>query len=332
MLQNKAAAGHLAAMFTVLIWGTTFVSTKVLLTFLSPLETLFFRFLIGYIALLILCPRFMKIPPRHEVLFLAAGLCGVTLYFLLETIALTLTLASNVGVITTLAPFFTAVLSYAYLKSERPKPQFFVGFLCAITGIVLISLNGQAMQLNPLGDLLTVFAAFTWAVYSILLRRIGMLGYGNLLCTRRIFFYGLLTMLPAFLFLDFSPDFSALKDPVCLFNLVYLGLGASAVCYLAWNFATRELGAVKTSAYIYGQPVVTVIMSAIVLGERIMPLAALGTVLTLCGLVISEYRRRKPPEAAPVPEPEPLPEPVQEPLPEPVPVPDEQPEPPDEQS
>ena len=81
-------------------------------------------------------------------------------------------------------------------------------------------------------------------------------------------------------------------DTTCLVNLLYLGLGASALCFVTWNFAVKELGAVKTSVYIYLVPVVTVVTSALVLGERLTPLSGVGTGLTLAGLLLSEYRPR----------------------------------------
>ncbi|ERI10411.1 hypothetical protein HMPREF0083_01499 [Aneurinibacillus aneurinilyticus ATCC 12856] len=98
-MENKTA-GHLSAIITILIWGTTYISTKILLYDFSPIEILFFRFTIGAIALMIIYPYRLKVTDKKlEFLFVCAGLCGVTLYYLLENIALTFTMASNVGVI-----------------------------------------------------------------------------------------------------------------------------------------------------------------------------------------------------------------------------------------
>ena len=109
-MENKASRGHLAALLTILIWGTTFISTKVLLVDFQPVEILFFRFVLGLLALLIVCPRRLTgTTLRQEIVFGAAGLCGVCLYYLMENIALTYTMASNVGVIISAAPFFTAI-------------------------------------------------------------------------------------------------------------------------------------------------------------------------------------------------------------------------------
>ena len=115
-MENKQTRGHLAAFLTILIWGTTFVSTKVLLRDFQPVEILFSRFLLGLIALFIVCPRRLKgTTLKQELTFAGAGLFGITLYYLFENIALTYTSASNVGVITTTAPFFTAVMRQAHI-------------------------------------------------------------------------------------------------------------------------------------------------------------------------------------------------------------------------
>lgn len=98
MKLNRTAAGHLAAFVTILIWGTTFISTKVLLRTFSPVEILFIRFVMGYLALWLVCPRSLRLSSaRQEALYAAAGFCGVAMYYLLENIALTYTLASNPG-------------------------------------------------------------------------------------------------------------------------------------------------------------------------------------------------------------------------------------------
>lgn len=288
-MKDHRAAGHLASLLTIVVWGTTFISTKILLADFQPVEILFFRFVIGLAALFLACPRRLRgTSGRQELTFALAGLCGITLYYLLENIALTCTMASNVSVIVSAAPFFTAILSRLFLKEERLGPGFFTGFAVAMAGIFLISFNGARMELNPMGDLLALLAALIWACYSILTKKIGGYGYQTILTTRRIFCYGILFMLPALLFFDFRLELGRFADPVYLGNIVFLGLGASALCFVTWNFAVKALGAVETSAYIYMVPVITVAASAAILHERVTPLSALGTGLTLAGLLLSE--------------------------------------------
>lgn len=291
-MKHRETTGHLAALFTVIIWGTTFISTKILLRDFQPLEILFFRFIMGFLALAAANPRRLKSRGiRQEAVFMAAGLCGICLYYLLENIALTYTMASNVGIITSVAPFFTAILAHFLTKSEEKlRPGFFLGFASAMAGILLISLNGAKLSLNPTGDFLALLAAFIWGCYSILTRKISSFGYPVILTTRRTFFYGILFMVPALFFLDFKPDLSRLANASNLFQIIYLGLGASALCFVTWNFAVKVLGAVKTSVYIYMVPVITVVTSFLILKEKITPLSGIGTLLALLGLIISEYK------------------------------------------
>lgn len=291
-MENKTTIGHLSALLTIIIWGTTFISTKVLLVDFQPVEILFFRFIMGLLALCIVCPHRLKgTNRRQELTFAAAGFCGICLYYLLENIALTYTLASNVGVIISVAPFFTAILTHAFMRGEEKlKANFFIGFVVAMAGIFLISFNGSKLELNPAGDLLALLAAGVWACYSVLTKKISGFGYSTILTTRRVFCYGIVFMIPALFLFDFHLDFARFANPVYLLNIIYLGLGASALCFVTWNFAVKVLGAVKTSVYIYMVPVITVVTSVVVLHEHITALAAVGTALTLVGLFLSESR------------------------------------------
>ncbi len=291
---HRKSAGHLAALFTIIIWGTTFISTKVLLTDFKPVEILFFRFVMGFAALFLVCPHRMKgVGRRQELTFVLAGLCGICLYYLLENIALTYTMASNVGVIISVAPFFTAILSCLFLRSEgKLRANFFIGFVVAMAGIALLSFNGSQMKLNPVGDVLAVLAAFVWACYSILTRKISSFGYPVILTTRRTFFYGILFMFPALFFFDFEMGLERFADLTHLLNILYLGLGASALCFVTWNLAVKALGAVKTSVYIYMVPVITVVTSVLVLKETVTLVSVMGTFLAVAGLFFSEYNRK----------------------------------------
>lgn len=292
MDKKNKIIGHLLALFTIFIWGTTFISTKIVLKVISPIEILFLRFLIGFFALIIVYPKKLKVnEKKHELYFALAGLCGVTLYFLFENIALTYTFASNVGIIVSISPFFTAIFAHYFLDGEKLKINFFIGFIAALSGIFIISFNGvNNLQLNPLGDILTIFASILWAAYSVLMKKIGNFQYNTIQTTRKIFFYGLSFMIPALFIFNFNPDIAKLIDTVNFLNIIFLGLGASAICFVTWNYAVKVLGAVKTSVYIYMVPVVTIVVSAIILDEKITLFTVLGTLLTLLGLLISESK------------------------------------------
>lgn len=299
--------GHLAAFLTIIIWGITFISIKVLLDDFSPIEVMFYRLVVALLALLIASPpslfhsRQADSPAKpggflavlqQEWLFMAAGLTGVTLYLIFQNTALYYTLASNVGVLVSIAPLFTALVSAVFLKDEKLSINFFIGFAVAILGILLISFNGNfVLKLNPLGDLLAILAAGAWAFYSVLIRKISVSGSSPLQMTRKLYFYGLLFLLPLLPLFDFNLGLARLLVLPNLLNILFLGLGASALCFVTWNYAVGVLGAVKTSVYIYMTPVVTIAASALLLDERVTLVAMVGVVLILAGLFVSEQRR-----------------------------------------
>lgn len=293
-MENKKMFGHGIAIFTIFIWGTTFISTKILLRAFQPVEILFFRFVMGFILLWIMSPHRLPVKSwKQEITFAGAGLTGMTMYYLMENIALTYSQASNVGVIVSIAPVFTAITARIFLKEEgKLRPAFFIGCVIALIGISLISFSGTTMQLSPIGDILSVGAAIVWSFYSVLSKKMGAFGYSVIQTTRRTFFYGILFMIPALFFFDFKLDLYRFATPAYLFNIFYLGLGASAICFVTWNMAVRILGAIKTSVYIYLAPVVTAVTSVIVLHEKITFLSGLGIILVLGGLLLSEQKKK----------------------------------------
>ena len=290
MIFSKQIQGHLIALITVAIWATTFVSTKLLLTDFKPIEILFYRFLLGYLTLWLLLPRpFAWQGIKQELTFIGAGFCGITCYFLCENTALTYTTASNVGVIVSLCPVLTALLAIYFLKAEKPALRFYIGCLCAIVGVAIISFNGKfVLSLNPLGDMLAVSACLFWAGYSILTKISSNQGYHTILLTRRFFFYGLILMIPALFLFDFDWDLSRFSKPANSLNMLFLGVGASAICFVSWNYALKLLGAVKISIYIYFIPILTIVAAVLILKEPFTWIAAIGTLLTLSGVLLSE--------------------------------------------
>ena len=289
---NKELTGHLIAFGTVFIWGITFVSTKILLTSFTPAEILFIRFSLGFAALFIIYPKFAPVYNiKNELLFILAGLFGIFLYLILENTALSYTLASNVGLLVSISPFISALLAYLFLKDEKLKPFFFLGIVLALCGTAMIIFNETiVLELNPIGDILALFAAASWAVYSLFVKKISFLNIHPIQSTRKIFFYGLLFTLPYLLWTGIKADMKAFIIPSTIFNLMFLGCGASALCFVTWSQAVRILGTVKTSIYIYLIPVMTVISSIIILDEKLTLYSFAGIILIILGLIISDKK------------------------------------------
>ena len=277
---------HLLALATAIIWGTTLVSTKVLLNHgLTAVEIMLYRFLIAYILLWILHPQSYKFGGwKDELLFVGVGFSGGTLYFIAENTALGITLASNVALIVTTAPIFTAILAHIAIKGERLNRNLIVGSLTALVGVTLVVFNGKfILKLNPLGDLLSLTAAISWALYSVILKRLDR-KYDIFYITRKVFLYGIITLLPFFVFMPIHHDSKILFNEVVIGNLLFLGVIASSVCYIFWNLALKHIGTVRTSNYIYFIPIVTLITSVIVLNEPVTLFAIIGTIFILAGV------------------------------------------------
>lgn len=296
---ERKAVGYIFTVISILIWGTTFVSTKVLLVDFSPVEILVFRFLTAYIALWIFSPHILHVRNwRHELLFALCGLSGVTLYQWLENIALSFSYASNVSVIISTAPIFTTIVTRIIFKDGTKLPfRFYIGLFAALLGIALLSFSDiTQIHLNPAGDLLALLASASWSVYSVCVKKINDLEFPSIPATRRIFFYALVFMVPITLFSGINLDsainiarFSKFKN---IFNIIFLGVAASATCFIIWNKAICFLGILKTTVFIYLIPVVTLIFSFFVLGEKLSPVAIIGVCVTLGGLLLTEKKTK----------------------------------------
>ncbi len=280
--------GYIGALTVVCIWGSTFVSSKVLLDAeMQPADIFFIRFVIAYLCMLVISHRRLFADDWHdELVFFLLGILGGSLYFLTENMALCHSYATNVSILVSTAPLLTALVCSIFYRSERMTGKQVIGSLIAFVGVVLVVLNGQlVLHLNPLGDMLALSAALAWAFYSLLMRRI-MGSYSMAFITRKIFAYGIITILPYFLFVEpFSMTEAMLSDWVIIANLLFLSVIASYGCFLLWNWVLREVGVVHASNFIYLQSLVTMVVSAIVLAERITPMAIAGAVILILGML-----------------------------------------------
>ncbi len=286
---------HFLALLTVTIWGATFVSTKILINNgLSPNEIFFYRFLIAYAGIWIVSRKKLFADNwKDELLMACAGLFGGSLYFLTENSALGITQASNVAFLLCGTPILTTVLVKLFYREEKIGRMVYYGSVIALAGVALVVFDGAtSLKISPLGDLLTLAAALSWGFYSIVIRKLES-RYDTVMISRKVFFYGLVTILPTFLY---NPPhlrllFSA--DAAVWFNLIFLAVMASLVCFVLWNMVVKHLGVVKSSNYLYLNPVITCITSAIVLGEKITPVAVTGALCIMAGVWLATRPRKQ---------------------------------------
>lgn len=277
---------HLIAILTVGIWGLTFISTKVLIEHeLSPQEIFLLRFLMAYLGIWFISPRKLFADNwKDELWLLWGGVTGGSFYFFTENTALEITLATNVAFIVCTAPLLTTILSLLIYKKEKATAGLVGGSLLALVGVALVVYNGHfILKISPLGDFLTLLAAFSWAFYSLIMKK--MSGrYRTTFITRKIFFYGILTILPAFILHPWQFSLSGLWQPAVWMNLLFLSVLASLVCFVVWNIILKQLGTVRASNYIYLNPLFTLIGSAVLLDEQFTVMSLMGAMLILGGV------------------------------------------------
>ncbi|MBO4743018.1 MAG: DMT family transporter [Bacteroidales bacterium] len=299
---------HLLALAIVAVWGVTFVCTKVLIgAGMHPAAIFFIRFVMAYagIWLYILLTgkdRRLWFGWKEELVFLLLGITGGSFYFLTENTALAHTQAANVAFLVCSAPLFTAIFTLIIkrlwkgrfadgLEDVRIGLPLIGGTVLALTGMALVIFDGSRLQFSAKGDLLAIGAALCWSVYSQFMGQMTR-DYGAVTATRKVFFYGLVTIIP---FLggvrdSFSP--AILWQTAVWSNLLFLGLIASLVCFIAWNKVIDKLGNVTSINYVYLNPVFTLLTAMVFLGERMSLAAAIGSAAILAGVIWAGYRKR----------------------------------------
>ena len=313
---------HLVAFITVAIWGSTFVFTKMLLQAgLSPAQIFTLRFIIAYVLLLgssFLRHRVSVSPPklggvrgglnnrsfrwfcrswRDELLMISLGITGGSLYFLTENAAMLFTTATNTSLIVCSCPLFAMLLFALFFRqSEKITRLQALGSLVAFLGMVVVVLNGHfVLHLSPLGDLLAFGACLCWAVYSLLMKA-AVSGYSSLFITRKVFIYGLLTIIPYYILVPseasiFFSSPSHLFTFSTILNLLFLGVVASMLCYLTWNWVIGKLGPVIATNWVYFNPITTILFAWWLLDEKITIWFLLGSALILLGMYLADRKK-----------------------------------------
>ena len=299
MKSNNRLLYHFVAFIIVAIWGSTFVFTKMLLLAgLSPAQIFTLRFIIAYVLLMgySLSKRSFRLFSdnwRDELLMLVLGITGGSVYFLAENAAMLFTTATNTSLIVCSCPLFAMLLfAVVYRHSEHISKVQALGSVLACMGMAVVVLNGHfVLHLSPLGDLLAFAACLCWAVYSLLMKP-ATERYSTLFITRKVFFYGLVTIIPYYLIVPGFPSLDVLLRSDVLWNLLFLGVVASMICYVAWNWVIGRLGAVVATNWVYFNPITTILFAWWLLHEQITIWFLLGTVFILVGMYLADKGKK----------------------------------------
>ena len=300
MREKQRLLGHILAFITVAIWGSTFVFTKMLLlNGLSPAQIFTLRFIVAYVLLLMFevatrwhSFRLFSTSWRDELAMVLLGISGGSIYFLTENAAMLYTTATNTSLIVCSCPLFAMLLvALVYRQTERFTRVQVVGSLLACLGMAVVVLNGRfVLHLSPLGDMLAFGACLCWAVYSLLMKSVTN-RYSTFFITRKVFFYGLLTILPYYLVFPGFPSFDVILSPKVIWNLLFLSVIASMACFLIWNWVIRQLGAVIATNWVYFNPITTILFAWWLLHEHITLWFLLGSLLIIIGMILSDKKQ-----------------------------------------
>ena len=286
-------SGHLIALATICVWGSTFIFSKTLLDVFTPVQIMLLRFFVAYAVLWCMYPKTEKTTARDNLGIFFMSLFADTVYFLCENNALRYTLASNVSILVASAPIWTAVLAHFFIKGNKLRKNTVYGSLIALVGVALVVFNGTVvLKFNPFGDMLSMAAAICWALYSVMITHY-VHRFSSFFLMRRMTFFAILTTLPlAFFMGELNMPLYEFADPHKLFCIAFLGIFVSGISYVTWNIATRRLGIVKVNTYIYVNPFVTLVTGALFLHEPITLMSVIGALLIICGVIIGVRERK----------------------------------------
>jgi len=303
-MEKRAFKFHFLAFCTAAVWGTTFVSSKILIIDygISPAMVFFLRFVVAYLGMVILSllpgtrEKLFSKSIKDELIFLILGITGGSIYFLAENSALEFTNASNVSFIVSTTPLMTFALTVAAKKMRikgissgqeniKINERVVLGSIMAVLGVGAVIFNGATVNLSPKGDILALVASFLWGLYSVFLGGIGN-KYSSVFITRKVFFYGLITIIP-FIINDGFPSMETLTTTRVLFNLLFLSIVASLLAFLTWNKAISEIGNVSATNYIYFCPFFTLVLANALLDEKMTLLSSLGSIAIVIGVFLA---------------------------------------------
>ncbi|MBN1450002.1 MAG: DMT family transporter [Anaerolineales bacterium] len=281
----------LEALFAVIVWGASFIATKVALRDVSPVTVVWLRFAMGVIILgiAVTARRQFALPKRNEWLYFALlGFLGITFHQWLQSTALTTSRASTTAWIVATTPVFMALLGWLILKEKLTWLQT-AGILLAALGVILVVSNGDLASLElgkfgEPGDILVLISALNWAVFSALSRR-GLKAHP---ATRMMFY--VMTLGWLFTGVLFFAGPGPREIPRLTFNgwlgVSFLGVFCSGLAYIAWYDALQALPTGQLGAFLYLEPPVAILVAALILAEPITWAGLLGGGIILFGIYL----------------------------------------------
>lgn len=281
-------------LLTSFLWAGNFIVGKWLVGHASPMMLTMLRWLI---AVLFLIPIVWKVEkkllPSRKAVFplILMGLTGVLLFNVLQFMALERTSATNVGLISTLIALSIAFFSCLFLKEKLTFFQVAAMFISLI-GVLLVITNGNSellfsLQFN-LGDLYMIGAVCIWGIY-VVLSKWAMNYTSPLMATLYSGIFGLLIIVPFTL-----SDFTVTNlNATFVYSILYTGGISTVVCIVLWNMGVKKLGATTAGLFLNFNPIFTVILAFLLLGERMTFIQIIGSIIVILGCYLFAFFKEK---------------------------------------
>ncbi|MEK4670451.1 DMT family transporter [Niallia sp. FSL R7-0271] len=278
--------GSLYLILASSIWGGMYVVVKVVVAVIPPLELVWMRYMVAILALLLiglLTKQKWRIEKRYILLIIAIGIIGNTISIVAQETGTMLSTAQMGAIITSSTPAFMVIFARLILK-ERLTIKKAISVCLATVGVVLIVGIGNMSVSNTLGGVSLVIAALTWALMSVLVKRVPS-DYSQIVVTTYATLVALVLLTPFVLPRLSAINFSELTHPTIWGGLLYLGVISTAGGFLLWNRGLQMLNASSGGIYFFFQPVVGTLLGWLLLGERIGIMFWIGSFLILIGVL-----------------------------------------------
>jgi len=280
---------YLKLTFAAVVWGISFIATKLAVREVSPVVVVWLRFAIGFLILLVilLLRRQLRLPALKDALYFALlGFIGITFHQWLQSTGLVTSRASTTSWLVSTAPIFIALLGWLFL-SEKLGYQVILGIALATFGVALVVTKGDLASLysggfGAPGDVLVLISAPNWAIFSVLSRR-SLKQFPALFVLFYVVLFGWLFTNPAFLAIRGWTQFSHISLTGWL-AVVFLGIACTALAYIFWYDGLQAVPASRAGAFLYIEPLVSLLVASVMLGETITGVALLGGGLILGGV------------------------------------------------
>jgi len=296
--QKNNFTGITLAILATLIWSGNFIIARGVIKDIPPVTLAFFRWLAATIVLLPFAWKSflpeLKIVKRHYLYFIMAAITGVSMFNTFVYIAGHTSTAINMALIgTTSSPIMSIILARIFLKEAVSLLRIIGMFIC-ITGILLLLSNGSIQKLLSfsfsIGDLWVLTAAFAFAIYNTLVKKKPVaMNPTNFLFT--IFLIGTIFLVPFYLY-ELKNSGGIQLNISNLAVILYLGVGASVICFLFWNAAIARLGSGRTALFGNLIPVFSSIEAVLILGEKITIIHMISFILVITGLIIANIQKK----------------------------------------